>query len=253
MIIFGRRYEYDDADFKQLLIMINKFMQHFGDGTMIFRHIRYLQPQKVKSITENLNQLHQFLRKIVGEHHTQYDPKNPRDYIDVFLTEIKLQKSHLNEKTLISTIQALFIGGSHTITTTLRWALLYMIAYPEIQRQVQQELDTYVGLERLPRLSDIPNLPYTRAVLFEVQRIATVAPLGFTHSAADDTTLCGFSIPKGAVLVSNIWAVHNDPKLWREPTNFDPSRFLDSSGSLLERPEWIPFSTGIYKTNFFHI
>ncbi|XP_072046944.1 cytochrome P450 2U1-like [Amphiura filiformis] len=138
----------------------------------------------------------------------------------------------------------LFAAGSETTATTLRWAILYMMAYPDIHRRVQQEIDIVVGRDRLPKLSDIPNLPYTGATLLELQRIVTITPSGIVHFAADDTILNGFSIPKGTFLISNLWAVHHDPNVWEEPAQFNPSRFLDSSGNLLHRPELIPFSTG---------
>ena len=46
------------------------------------------------------------------------------------------------------TLFDLFLAGSETTSTTLNWAVLYMVRYPEIQAKVQEELDTVVGTDR---------------------------------------------------------------------------------------------------------
>ena len=56
--------------------------------------------------------------------------------------------------------------------------------YPWIQAKVQEELDRVVGGDRCPGLADRARLPYTEAVLMEVQRHAHVLPLGVRHRSA---------------------------------------------------------------------
>lgn len=74
------------------------------------------------------------------------------------------------------------------------------------------------------------------------------------NRAERDTKIAGFYIPAGTVIFANFWAVHNDPTVWKNPSEFDPSRFLNADGSeLLPRPEaFIPFSTGKFlgRNNF---
>jgi len=48
------------------------------------------------------------------------------------------------------------------------WLIFVMIAFPEVQQRVQDELDQVVGRSRLPLFSDLPHLPYIRAVIKEV-------------------------------------------------------------------------------------
>ncbi|XP_072051622.1 cytochrome P450 2U1-like [Amphiura filiformis] len=74
--------------------------------------------------------------------------------------------------------------------------------------------------------------------------MVSITPLGVSHSCGDDTTIEGYNIPKGSVVVSNPWAVHHDPDIWKNPDEFNPDRFLDKGGCLQEREELIPFSTG---------
>ena len=64
------------------------------------------------------------------------------------------------------------------------------------------------------------------------------------HCAAEDTTLQGYTIPKGSLVVGNLWAVHHDPEVWNEPEVFRPSRFIDQDGHVTIKEEWTPFSIG---------
>ncbi|XP_072036276.1 cytochrome P450 2J4-like [Amphiura filiformis] len=250
-VVFGQRYEYTDEDFKELLVIINQQTEIMGAGGLVLfiPFMKYFRPELCKLFKENVTRLIKFINKNIDSHRTHHDPKNPRDFIDVFLTEIEENQketlqSHINNQSLTTTIGHLFGAGFETTTTTLRWALLYMMAYPDVQSQVQQEIDNKVGRDRLPQLSDIPNLPFTGATLLEIQRIATILPSGVVHCAAETTVVNGYTIPKGAFLVSNLWSVHHNPKIWKEPSQFNPARFLDPSGYVIQRPELIPFSIG---------
>jgi cytochrome P450 len=120
------------------------------------------------------------------------------------------------------TVFELFIAGIETTSTTLRWALLLMALNPEIQKQVRQEIHEQIGKERAPQMSDRQQLRYTEAVIFEVQRFATLVPNAVPHRAMKDTTLFGFDIPENALIMLNIYAVHRDPKLWADPDHFNP-------------------------------
>lgn len=79
-----------------------------------------------------------------------------------------METSSYTKINLNSAIGDLLLAGTETTTTTLKWCILYMMAYPEMQSRVQIELDHVVGRERLPRLDDRNDLPYTNAVLMEV-------------------------------------------------------------------------------------
>lgn len=54
----------------------------------------------------------------------------------------------------------------------------------------------------------------------------------------------GYTIPKGTVVLPNLWSVHRDPALWEDPDTFKPERFLDDEGKLLRKEFYIPFGIG---------
>ena len=149
------------------------------------------------------------------------------------------QEQHpLKQEHLHHSLCDLFGAGTDTTATTLAWAILYMIVYPDVQRKIHEELDKAIGRKRMPTLDDRKAIPYTEAVLLEVQRKATIVPLGVPHSATKDSKLYGYDIPAGTLLMSNIWAVHHDPKIWNKPDEFIPERFLNEDEECCRATRW---------------
>ncbi|XP_046571309.1 cytochrome P450 2J1-like [Haliotis rubra] len=119
-----------------------------------------------------------------------------------------------------------FRSGIGHVTTDSVLTLLYLAAYPEVQAKLHAEVDRVLGERRVPMLSERHKLPYTEAVLYESMRKGAVAPLGLPHSTTCDTTVAGYEIPKGTIVLANIFAIHHDPRHWKEPEVFNPERFL---------------------------
>lgn len=80
-----------------------------------------------------------------------------------------------------------------------------MTLYPKVQRKAQEEIDQVVGNGRLPSFDDREALPYVNALALEATRWHQVAPLGVSHSNADDDIVNGYCIPKGSTIVTNVW------------------------------------------------
>uniref|UniRef100_A0A8C2EK70 Cytochrome P450, family 2, subfamily U, polypeptide 1 n=1 Tax=Cyprinus carpio TaxID=7962 RepID=A0A8C2EK70_CYPCA len=154
------------------------------------------------------------------------------------------EESLFSEDDLFYIIGDLFIAGTDTTTNSVLWSILYMSLYPDVQEKVQQEIDAVVGSERVPSLTDKGNLPYTEATIMEVQRMTVVVPLSIPHMASETTEFRGYTIPKGTVIIPNLWSVHRDPTVWENPDDFNPGRFLDEQGKLLRKDCFIPFGIG---------
>lgn len=80
-----------------------------------------------------------------------------------------------------------------------------MAMYPDVQRQAQSELDRVIGQTRLPGFDDRDSLPYINALLKELTRWHVVAPTAIPHSALEDDEYNGYYIPKGSMIIPNLW------------------------------------------------
>lgn len=70
-----------------------------------------------------------------------------------------------------------FLTGTYVTQTSavLSTFILLMMLHPDVQHNVQEELDTVMGATRLPTLADRAALPYLEAVITEVYRYAALA------------------------------------------------------------------------------
>ncbi len=93
----------------------------------------------------------------------------------------------LAEKHLRRTIQDLFIAGTETTNTTLKWSLLFMTLNPAVQQAVQAEIDAVIGTGRLPTMKDKQRMPYTEATLMECQRLGNIALFSVPRCVTQDT------------------------------------------------------------------
>ncbi|RXW22173.1 hypothetical protein EST38_g3678 [Candolleomyces aberdarensis] len=119
-----------------------------------------------------------------------------------------------------------YLAGSETIVGS-SLALIYALgSHPDVQKKAQTEIDSIVGLDRLPMSDDIKNLPYVHAILKELNRWFTALPLGLPHSNIEDDEYDGYFIPKGTVILSNNWAMMHDPEVFDRPFEFIPERYL---------------------------
>ncbi|KZV74588.1 cytochrome P450 [Peniophora sp. CONT] len=115
----------------------------------------------------------------------------------------------------------------------LQWWTLAMVAFPDVQKHAQAELDAVVGRGRLPSFADRAHLPYTVALLREVLRWRTGLPLGVPHMSEADDFYEGMFIPKGSIILGNIMLCNGDVEVYGADAHiFKPERHLDELGQL---------------------
>ncbi|KAG5952498.1 hypothetical protein E4U58_000766, partial [Claviceps cyperi] len=124
---------------------------------------------------------------------------------------------------------ALFVGGAHTIVSSLKSMLLALILYPEVQRRAQQEIDEVVGGDRLPKFQDRHHLPYVKALVKETYRWTPVMPVGTTHVTEEEMVFSGHRIPKGAFLLPIDLVVHARSREVRESVRVRPGSLLGAA------------------------
>ncbi|KAM4603994.1 cytochrome P450 2U1 [Polymixia lowei] len=250
----GQRFHHQDREFRTLLDLMARGLEISVNSPAvlinIFPLLYYLPCGVFKELRQVERDITVFLKRIIAMHRSTLDPDNPRDLIDMYLVEMLAQQaagekeSSFSEDYLFYIIGDLFIAGTDTTTNSVLWILLYMVIYPDVQEKVHAEIDEVVGRDRVPSLTDKGSLPFTEATIMEVQRMTVVVPLAIPHMASETTEFRGYTIPKGTVIVPNLWSVHRDPTVWDNPDNFSPARFLDAEGKLLRKECFIPFGIG---------
>lgn len=140
------------------------------------------------------------------------------------------------------------VGGADTTTMIVEWVMAELMQHPEAMRKVNEELTEIVGLDSLVEESHLPKLHYLNAVIKETFRLHPALPLLVPRCPSQSATIGGYCVPKGSRVFLNVWAIHRDPKIWENPLEFQPERFLISDPTKLDYSgnnfNYIPFGSG---------
>ncbi|XP_066099714.1 cytochrome P450 2B11-like isoform X1 [Saccopteryx bilineata] len=251
-IVFGKRFAYRDPEFLKLLDM---FYQSFAlissfssQVFQLFSDILKYFPGTHRQVYRNLQEIKDFIGRNVEKHRETLDCSAPRDLIDTYLLRMNKEKSDPNsefhQQNLINTVLSLFFAGTETTSTTLRYGFLLMLKYPHIAEKIQKEIDQVIGSHRFPSLDDRAKMPYTEAVIHEIQRFSDLLPIGLPHIVTKDTQFRGYIIPKGTEIFPILHSALFDPCYFDTPDIFNPDHFLDANGALKKNEAFIPFSIG---------
>jgi len=78
------------------------------------------------------------------------------------------------------------------------------------------------------------SMPYLEAFLNETLRITTIGAMSIFHSTSEDIPhFRGYILPKDTIVFANFWEIHHDEKIWGDPENFRPERFLGRNAHMV--------------------
>jgi len=144
-------------------------------------------------------------------------------------------KNTADEEAVADVAGIIYAAGSDTLLSMIASVISALVQYPEVQRRAQEEIDAVIGRERLPIHEDKDLMPYTEAICREVLRWQPVTPLGILRSNIVDDVYDGWLIPKGTIVLWNVWAIGHDPDNFPDPYVFKPERWLDADGCLIDK------------------
>ncbi|KAF9602117.1 hypothetical protein IFM89_025162 [Coptis chinensis] len=175
--------------------------------------------------------------------------KVQQDFMDVMLSILKDEKffGYNADAVTKATCLNMLLGGTDTTMITLTWALSLLLNNRHILKKAQAEIDTQVGKDTQVDESDIVKLVYLQAIVKETLRLYPAAPLSAPHESNKDCTIAGYHIPAGTRLITNVWKIQRDPRVWSNPSEFQPERFLTDQANVDVRGqhfELIPFGSG---------
>ncbi|KAI1812311.1 cytochrome P450 [Poronia punctata] len=162
------------------------------------------------------------------------ETRNAGSFMDVVLDQ--QDKVQLPRDQLRFIGGVLMEGGSDTSSSLILAIVQALILNPEVQEKAQREIAAVVGEDRSPVWSDMPNLPYINMIVKEGHRWRPILPLCFPHALGQDDWVEGKFLPKGTTVILNVWGMHMDPTVWKDPEKFNPDRYKDHN---LLAPEYV--------------
>ncbi|XP_043782424.1 cytochrome P450 2C9-like [Cervus elaphus] len=251
-IIFQNRFDYKDPILLDLMEKLNENVRILSSPWVQVCNnfpalIDYL-PGSHNKVLKNVADLKSYVLEKAMEHKASLDINNPRDYIDCFLIRMEQEKQNqqleFTFENLTTTVFDLFGAGTETTSTTLRYGLLLLLKHPEVTAKVQEEIDHVIGRHRSPCMQDRSHMPYTDAVVHEIQRYIDLIPSSLPHMVTHDVEFRNYIIPKGTEVLVSLTSVLYDDKVFPNPGVFDPGHFLDENGNFKKSDYFMPFSAG---------
>nr|GMD75964.1 cytochrome P450 CYP82D47-like [Ipomoea batatas] len=254
-MLFG---EEEVADESQLLKSIRNLFELFGE-TLVSDFIPWLRWMDLggyeKAMKKTAEEMDCAADRWLKEHRTKRNlkSKEEEDFMDAMLSLFDAPSNQTHpfgfdtDVIIKSTCLNLLLGATDTTTITLTWALSLVLNNYDVLMNIQDELDTKIGKFRGIEESDINQLIYIQAVVKETLRLHPAAPLSVPHEAIEDCTINGYHIQKGTRVIPNLAKIHRDPKVWVEPNEFRPERFLTTHKDIDIKGnnfEIIPFGSG---------
>ncbi|KAG9440392.1 hypothetical protein H6P81_020557 [Aristolochia fimbriata] len=202
-------------------------------------------------LEKKLSDLHRrrtnFLQRLIDKRRRSgdsiYIAEGKKTLVDVLLSLQQADPEYYKDDFLRGIMVMMLTAGSDTSSITLEWALALLLNNPDKLTKARAEIDAQVGHGRLLEESDLPHLPYLHNIINETLRLYPAGPLLVPHETSQECTVGGYTIPRGTMLLTNLWALHRDPSVWKEPMRFIPERF-EGEEEEKEGSWFIPFGMG---------
>ncbi|TEA42799.1 hypothetical protein DBR06_SOUSAS1610335 [Sousa chinensis] len=252
-LVFRLRFPYDDKEFQALVqaasgIVVGVSSPWAQTYEMFSRLLQHL-PGPYTQLLGQVCTVAAFATQQIQRHQRTLDASGPaRDVVDAFLLKMAKEKQDPNteftDKNLLMTVIYLLFAGTVTVSNTIRYTLLLLLKYPQVQERVQAELMRELGPGQVPSLGDRARLPYTDAVLHEAQRLLALVPMGVPRALVKTTRFRGYTLPQGTEVFPLLGSILHDPEVFKQPEEFNPGRFLDADGKFKKHEAFLPFSLG---------
>ncbi|KAK1326890.1 Cytochrome P450 71A4 [Acorus calamus] len=190
------------------------------------------------------------LDQVINDHvvHSVGSQSNTNaDLVDVLLSLQKDQDSSLSltMKNIKAIITDMFSAGTDTSFALLDWTMAELMRNQKAMKKVQDEIRCIMKDKTKIEESDIAKMAYLYAVIKETLRLHPPATMLLPRESMKEATIRGYRVPAKTTVMVNAWAIGRDPKLWEDPEEFRPERFLNSSIDFKGNDfQLIPFGSG---------
>ncbi|XP_073289530.1 cytochrome P450 71A6-like [Primulina huaijiensis] len=192
----------------------------------------------------------EFLEGVIRDH--RYQERQGKEYAGSDFVDILLEfqrenqdTSPIDDEALKALLLDMFVGGTDTTQTHLEWTLAELLKHPKIMAKLQKEVRQIAGTKQEITEDDVEKMRYLKAVTKESLRLHPPVPLLVPRVTSVDTNVLGYDVAAGTKVLVSAWTIGRDPSLWKNPEEFNPERFFETSIDFRGLHfEFIPFGAG---------
>ncbi|HEY3789970.1 MAG TPA: cytochrome P450 [Urbifossiella sp.] len=164
------------------------------------------------------------------------------DLLSILINAKDDDGSKMTDRQLRDEAMTLYLAGHETTALTLSWSWLLLAQHPRVEEKLAAEWRRVLA-GRTPTPDDLPNLPYTDAVITEAMRVYPPVYL-IGREATCDLELGGYRVKRGTTVFMSQWASHRDSRYFTDPEKFIPERWEDGLAKRLPKYVYFPFGGG---------
>ncbi|KDP32012.1 hypothetical protein JCGZ_12473 [Jatropha curcas] len=248
-MIAGKRYYGEDVsdeeEARQFREMMCEIISYAGASNPIdfLPFLNWIDGGRFEKKVKRLGkQIDKFLQDLIDEHRSKKDHlESINTMVDHLLSLQESEPGYYTDEIIKGLVLNILFAGTDTSSVTLEWAMSNLLNHPSKLRRARDEIDNQIGQDCLIDESDLSKLPYLQKIILETLRLYPAAPLLVPHMSSDDSTIGGYDVPRGTILLVNAWAIHRDPTQWDDPSSYKPERFGNGEE---ENFKLMPFGLG---------
>jgi hypothetical protein len=171
-----------------------------------------------KGYAAAVRRAYELIDELIDDREARADLDERADMLSMLIRSGESDREWLHDQ-----VMNLIVAGHETTTTGLSWAVELLARHPQARARARESDDAYLD-----------------AIVTETLRLRTVLP-GMARTLAQPATVGPYKFPAGVTLLGLGVLMHRDPRLYDQPEEFQPERWLD------ERPgtyTWFPFGGG---------
>jgi len=247
--IFNHDFNRIDGENDKYYTAYKNIIGFFGTKTgkvlMLLPWIEDLPLKGVKEFHSSVDLILQFFNEMIEQHRDKDEDSILAKLIKSGTESNNKDIGTLSRQELIANIWIFFLAGHDTTSTALTWALNCLRAYPDIQEKVYNEIQSVIGLDKIPTYEDLDKLTYLDCFIQEVLRLHP--PVGSLASrvATEELKYKDKVIPKGTRIGIFFHIIQTNPEYWEDPLKFDPERFKPENKKGRNHFMYLPFSAGL--------
>ncbi|PON74627.1 Cytochrome P450, E-class, group I [Trema orientale] len=196
----------------------------------------------------SFHELDDFFGLVIDEHLNRIPQERKEDLVDLLLSiergQSEFGEIQFSRDCTKAVLMDIFIAGVDTNAITITWAMAELARNPRVMKKVQDEIRNSLKKGKVSE-SDIHQLQYLKMVVKETLRLHPAAPLLLPRESIAHFKLADYEVHPKTLIQVNVWAIGRDPNYWRNPEEFFPERFSDSSIDYKgQNFEFLPFGAG---------
>ncbi|XP_054021123.1 cytochrome P450 4A25 [Dryobates pubescens] len=170
--------------------------------------------------------------------------KRHLDFLDILLCVKDANGVGLSDEDLRAEVDTFMFAGHDTTASGISWLFYCLAMHPEYQQQCKQEIQEILGDRDTVEWEDLGKMTYCTMCIKESLRLFPPVPAVSRHVSKPLTFFDGRSLPAGCLASVNIFSIHRNRDVWKDPEVYDPLRFSPENSAERHSHAFLPFSAG---------